>query len=383
MTLLGTMQPTSKFGEVFQYSNLMAAAGGLRRRPRARIRTWSSGAPTTMRCSEQVFGPLGMTTTDLRLQARAGAATTPSPHGEDVDGKPAVAAMDLNYSFVPVRPAGGAWTSAHDLCATCRWSSPTASLPDGTTLVSEEDLLARRAPQVPGRRGHDYGMGLMVDTGRGACRCVHHGGDLTGFHSDMMWLPEHGVGAVILTNSDTGVCMRRAVLQRACWRCSSTAKPEAETSAASAVRAAEGGCRQAERERLVVPADARRGGEARCRLSERRAGRRSTCRRGRTARLASTSASGEAGRLAQERRRHAVVHDDLAGRPRDSSSSSRAQDGKRLADVRDSQHEYAVRRALTTAPGCAGAPASPAASRYGAAARKASSRGFGIGRALS
>ena len=28
MTLLGTMQPTSKFGEVFQYSNLMAAAAG-------------------------------------------------------------------------------------------------------------------------------------------------------------------------------------------------------------------------------------------------------------------------------------------------------------------------------------------------------------------
>ena len=28
MTLLGTMQPTSKFGELFQYSNLMAAAAG-------------------------------------------------------------------------------------------------------------------------------------------------------------------------------------------------------------------------------------------------------------------------------------------------------------------------------------------------------------------
>ena len=33
---------------------------------------------------------------------------------------------------------------------------------------------------------------------------VHHGGDLIGFHSDMMWLPEHGVGAVVLTNGDPG-----------------------------------------------------------------------------------------------------------------------------------------------------------------------------------
>jgi CubicO group peptidase (beta-lactamase class C family) len=28
LKLLGTMQPTSRFGEVFQYSNLMAAAAG-------------------------------------------------------------------------------------------------------------------------------------------------------------------------------------------------------------------------------------------------------------------------------------------------------------------------------------------------------------------
>ena len=28
---------------------------------------------------------------------------------------------------------------------------------------------------------------------------VHHGGDMVGFHSDMMWLPGHGVGAVVLT----------------------------------------------------------------------------------------------------------------------------------------------------------------------------------------
>ena len=41
-------------------------------------------------------------------------------------------------------------------------------------------------------------MGLMVDHTWGV-PVVHHGGDLTGFHSDMMWLPEQQVGAVILT----------------------------------------------------------------------------------------------------------------------------------------------------------------------------------------
>jgi hypothetical protein len=37
---------------------------------------------------------------------------------------------------------------------------------------------------------------------------IHHGGDMVGFHSDMIWLPEQDVGAVILTNSDPGVLVR-------------------------------------------------------------------------------------------------------------------------------------------------------------------------------
>jgi len=43
---------------------------------------------------------------------------------------------------------------------------------------------------------------------------IHHGGDLAGYHSDMMWLPEYGVGAVILTNGDTGHALRGPMLRR-------------------------------------------------------------------------------------------------------------------------------------------------------------------------
>ena len=50
-------------------------------------------------------------------------------------------------------------------------------------------------------------MGLQVNKVYGTT-VVHHGGDMIGFHSDMMWLPEHGVGAVILTNGDPGWLIR-------------------------------------------------------------------------------------------------------------------------------------------------------------------------------
>ena len=86
-------------------------------------------------------------------------------------------------------------------------------LPDGKVYVSKEPLLARRAPQVYIGKDVSYGMGLMVDTTYGV-PIVHHGGDLVGYHSDMMWLPQQGVGAVILTNGDPGWLLRDQIRRK-------------------------------------------------------------------------------------------------------------------------------------------------------------------------
>ena len=70
MTLLGTMQPTSKFGELFQYSNLMAAAagytGGHVLYPNMEVGNAYDKAMQTL-----VFDPLGMTRDYIRLREGA------------------------------------------------------------------------------------------------------------------------------------------------------------------------------------------------------------------------------------------------------------------------------------------------------------------------
>ena len=48
-----------------------------------------------------------------------------------------------------------------------------------------------------------YGMGLIMDQTYGVT-VVSHGGDLVGFHSNWYAIPEVGVGAVVLVNSDEG-----------------------------------------------------------------------------------------------------------------------------------------------------------------------------------
>ncbi len=248
--LLGTMQPTSKFGEVFQYSNLMAAAAGYIGGSKAVPgKEWGAAYDEAMR--KKVFLPLGMTTTTFDFE-KALKGDVAQPHGDDVDGKVARARMDLNYSVIPVRPAGGAWTSARELARYVEMELAKGMLPNGKRLVSAENLLARYKPNVIVGEDLTYGMGLMVDTKYGI-QVVHHGGDLAGYHSDMIWLPEYGVGAVILTNADTGVYIRGPLLRRL-LEVLFDGKPEAEASLKVAVAQRKAAIAK-DRERLVVPAD--------------------------------------------------------------------------------------------------------------------------------
>ena len=251
LALLGTMQPTSKFGEVFQYSNLMAAAagyiGGATALPGKEL-----GAAYDEAMRTKVFEPLGMTTSTFDF-AKAMGGDHASPHGEDVDGKLALARMDLNYSVYPVRPAGGLWTSPSELAKYVEMELAKGMLPNGKRLVSEENLLARYAPQVAVSDGVTYGMALIVDTKYGV-PVVHHGGDLAGYHSDMIWLPDHGVGAVILTNSDSGVLIRGPLLRKL-LELLFDGKPEADAALATAVVQRKAQIAKG-RERLVVPANA-------------------------------------------------------------------------------------------------------------------------------
>jgi CubicO group peptidase (beta-lactamase class C family) len=207
--------------------------------------------------SAKIFTPLGMTHTTFDF-ARALKGDVAMPHGETIDGKVARARMDLNESIVPARPAGGVWTSAHDLSRYVMMELAKGALPNGKRLVSEENLLARRAPQVLVSEDITYGMGLFVDKHWGV-QVVHHGGDLAGYHSDMFWLPEYGVGGVILTNSDSGVLLRGPLLRKLV-ELLFDGKPEADSQFSAAAVARKAAIAK-ERERLVVPPDPAEAGK--------------------------------------------------------------------------------------------------------------------------
>jgi len=333
MALLGTMQPTSHFGEVFQYSNLMAAAAGYVGaavlHPGQEL-----GIAYDTAMQSRVFGPLGMTHTTFDF-SQALSGDFASPHGDDVDGKPRLARMDINYSIVPARPAGGMWTSVNDLAKYLQMELAGGLLPDGKRLVSEANLLERRKPQIQISEDATYGMALVVDRKYGI-PVVDHGGSLFGYKSDMIFLPDHNVGAVILTNSDTGSYLTWLV-QRRLLEVLFDGKPEAAAFAAAALQKRIAAIAK-NRERLTVPADPAEAGKLAPRYANPALGElRVGAQDGATIFKFEKWQSAVASRKNDDGTTSFITIDPtLAG----FNFVVGARDGKKTLVIRDAQHEY-------------------------------------------
>ncbi|MEI6419036.1 MAG: serine hydrolase domain-containing protein [Sphingomonadales bacterium] len=249
---LAATQPTSKFGEAFQYNNLMASAAGYVAgslfNPGMEL-----GAAFDKAVADHIWRPLGMADSTFSF-AVANAGNHANPHGTALDGTTVFSPSGdaINITIAPFRPAGGAWSSPHDMIRYVGLELADGRLSDGKQLVSKDNLFARRARGVPLGENQWYGMGLMEDS-RWGVPVIHHGGDLLGFHSDMMWVPSAGVGAVILTNSDDGVLLRGPLLRRL-LEVLYDGKPEAAAELAAAVARTKAEAAEF-RARVTSPAD--------------------------------------------------------------------------------------------------------------------------------
>jgi CubicO group peptidase (beta-lactamase class C family) len=250
--LLAGTEPTSGFGEVFQYNNVMAAAagyiGGHLVHPNLEL-----GAAYDAAMQEKVFNPLGMHETTFDY-AKALAGNHASPHSLDLNGVPTLASMDFNYTGVPTRPAGAAWSSAHDMIKYVENELALGKLPNGKRLVSEQNLLARRKPNVPVGEDGFYGMGLS-GTKVGGVSVIEHGGSMMGFKSNFMLVPDAGVGAVLLTNADEGGALI-SPFRRRLFEILYDGKPEAAANVAAAAASMRAGMAKVKAELTVPPAPA-------------------------------------------------------------------------------------------------------------------------------
>jgi hypothetical protein len=155
----------------------------------------------------------------------------------------------------------------------------------------------------------------------------------------MIWLPEHGVGAVILTNGDSGVYLRGPLLRRL-LEVLFDGKPEAEETLKVAAAQRKAAIAK-ERERLVVPADPAAVTKLAPRYASEALGEVKVLKEGH----ATVFDVGEwkSTVAPEERRRDDLVHHDRSDARRIQFTSRQGR--KRRLITRDAQREYWSQRA--------------------------------------
>jgi len=139
-----------------------------------------------------VFDPIGMTRSTyeqpLREQLQDAAAS-----GHGLDGK----TVPGRWHVYPEMAAAGLWTTPTDLLL---WAMEIAAARDGR---SERVLSRELATEMLTAQQAISGLGPFVRGNRGAWYFGHGGVD-EGFVSQVIYLPDTGQGAAVMTNGDTG-----------------------------------------------------------------------------------------------------------------------------------------------------------------------------------
>ena len=200
----------TEFGEAFQYSNQLVATGGYAAAA-ATGAAWGSLYEVYVdELDARIFAPIGMENTTLSFDEVIADENYALPHTIGVEVPYELAPLSMERVVVPVAPAGAHWSNVLDMARYLLTELGEGVAPDGTRVVSSENLAETWEPQVPVDANASYGLGWFVDEYKGQ-RVIHHGGNTFGFTSDLAFLPDAGIGITILTNGRASDALNQAV----------------------------------------------------------------------------------------------------------------------------------------------------------------------------
>jgi CubicO group peptidase (beta-lactamase class C family) len=199
---LALMRPSTGLRETFQYQNHMVAAGGYLAGhvafPGAKM-----GQAYDRALRQRVLEPMGMTRSTLDLDAAARDPDHATPHSMDLRGKHRVVSLDHERFARYIRPSGGLWSTAREMANYVITELGRGLAPGGKRVVSEANLTHRWEPQVKISAHVHYGLGWVVARSKGL-RLVTHGGGTMGFATKVSFLPDKGLGVVMIANGTGG-----------------------------------------------------------------------------------------------------------------------------------------------------------------------------------
>ena len=210
---LKTFEFFTAFGEAFQYSNQLVATSGWVAAAAAGSQYGALDSGYFDLVEDRIFLPMGMQATTFDFDRVLASGNFAVPHEFGRQGLRQPIAVDDEMVLLPVAPAGASWSTAEDMAKYLITQLNLGASADGRQVVSAENLLVTREPQVPVSATMHYGLGWFIDTYKGQ-PMIQHGGNTLGFTSDFAFLPESDLGIVVLTNARASNDFSQAVRNR-------------------------------------------------------------------------------------------------------------------------------------------------------------------------
>jgi CubicO group peptidase (beta-lactamase class C family) len=198
------LEPNKPLRSTFQYNNLMFMTAGY-------IAGLLNGKSWEDTVRERILSPLGMNSTNFSLKDSQNSADFALPYRKGSDVKADVKRMPFDEQCpdrCAIGPAGEINSTVADMSRYVLFQLNKGKL-GGRSLLSENNAIQMQTPQTVLRGAPDYkeeseasyGMGFFISQYRGHKR-VEHGGNLDGFSAELAFLPNDGIGVVVLTNLD-------------------------------------------------------------------------------------------------------------------------------------------------------------------------------------
>ncbi len=196
------LPPVAPFRASYGYQNLMFIAAG-------EVIAAASGKPWGQFVKERILLPLGMERTVVSVSELVGRDNVATPHKND---RGEVLPIGW-YNWDAMAAAGGIISSASDMAHWLRLQLGRGEA-EGRRLfsgASSQEMWTVHTPQPApaaswrtGTHFRGYGLGWALNDYQGRL-VASHGGGYDGMYSQVVLVPEEGLGIVVLTNSMTSV----------------------------------------------------------------------------------------------------------------------------------------------------------------------------------
>jgi CubicO group peptidase (beta-lactamase class C family) len=184
-------------GAFFSYNNAAFTVLG-------RLIEVSTGTTYNAAMQNLLIGPLGLDDSLLDHDAVLDRPYADGHTAMPINGRPTVAVQTPLWIPRSVDPAGGIWSTTHDVLRYARFHMDRGVAPGDANLVHPETLARMHEPavDVPGLP-LQMGMNWFVQDIDGV-RAFFHGGDTLGQHTELVAIPDQDFAMVVLTNGQGG-----------------------------------------------------------------------------------------------------------------------------------------------------------------------------------